>query len=116
MGLVYIIFRIYRELTIRCGLLKVLYPVKIPFLRFLTIEQWRKNAKPFFIDSVNKYSYSDSEKMQLGSEVQAIKDGKILFFTREWISLGIDYNWFTNPENGYQFDKNEHWTRVKDIN
>jgi hypothetical protein len=115
MGLIYIIFRVYRVIAIRYGLLKVLYPVNVLFLRFLTIEHWLRNAKPFFFDSVNKYPYSDNEKMQLATEVKAIKDGKILFFTREWISLGIDYDWFTNPENGYRFDKNMHWTKVKDI-
>jgi len=41
--------------------------------------------------------------------------GSIPYFSATWIQLGLDYDWITNPDTGYQYDVSKHWTEVEDI-
>lgn len=116
MGLKYIAFRVRHEIFRRSGLLQCLYPVSVPFKKFFSLEQWRTEAKPFFFNMGKKINYTELTKRKLANESARIFSGEIQFFTGKWYSLGNEYDWLTNPDNGYRFDGTVHWTRVDDFN
>lgn len=116
MGIKYVIYKAAFEISRKIGFLQLFYPTNVPYRQFFNLQQWRQNYRPFFILNTNKTNNSDEEKNNLRSSFELIKNGSIQFFTGEWFHLGIDHNWAINPENGIQFDRYQHWTRVSDFN
>lgn len=116
MGLRYISYRVWYEIQRRSGLLQCYYPVKVPARNFITLKQWRKDAKPFFINTDTIFNYSESIKRELENNSAKILSGEIQFFTGKWYSLGKKFDWLTNAENGYRFDGTVHWTKIDDFN
>ena len=42
------------------------------------------------------------------------KNGKLIFFNSTVFNVGKNYNWLTNPDTGYVYDANKHWTEILD--
>jgi len=114
MGIRYCIFRAYHESMVRSGLLKRLYPTRVPLRKCITFETWRQNKIPFFERYSGNVGYTDGQKNKLKADFERISSGEICYFTHIWIKSAAD-DWFTNPENGFRFDSNCHWTKVKDL-
>src|SRR5690606_17983117 len=46
---------------------------------------------------------------------ERILNGNFPFFSSSWIHLGLDYDWITNPTNGFKYDINKHWSKIPDL-
>lgn len=107
MGIKYFAFRLWYELFFKLGLHGKRFPANPPRKKYLSIQSWLEQG--FFIKrtlaSASFYDIYNFEK---------IKQGDRLFFSKEWFSLGKDYDWVTNPSNGYSYSNKIHWSKIKD--
>lgn len=115
MGLRYISFRSFYEIQRKSGLFKRHFPTTPPIAHSLSLEKWRKKAEPFFFQSREELRFSKEKNKELQEEVKNIFQGKIRFFNYQFCDLGTDYDWTTNPQTGFTYDKNKHWTEINDF-
>lgn len=113
MGWNYFIFRLWYQLKRSTGLLKQSFPTNPKHLDYPSLESWRKSSTKFFnLDNIAP----DQEKAdKLKTKVDRIKNGEIPFFDNLWMDLGANYHWVTNPQSGFKYHKNQHWTKVSDF-
>ena len=105
-------FRIQYELRRRSGMLKRLYPDKWEIQNHLSLEKWRREAKPF-LGQVWK-SHGREDNPVLAERIGRIQRGEYCFFSSVWYALPPDYDWVTNPDTGYRYDISKHWTEIED--
>ena len=118
MGLNYLIFRIWYIFKKKTGLLALWFPKKYKINYSISLKEWKSNAKPFFFeskDTLGHFEISPEGQLKLKQEVEALKSGKIKFFSALTYDLGKDYNWHTNPETSYCYPA-IHWTKINDYN
>lgn len=115
MGGKYFAFRGWYEFRRKSGMLKKAYPVNPEFKNFISLEQWRKEAAPFFFESRESLKFEKVRDERLKEDAKRILDGEIQFFSHEWKNLGKDYDWLTNPDTNYHYDIRKHWTEVADL-
>lgn len=115
MGVRYFSFRASYEIKNRLGILKKKFPTEPSFEQFISLEEWRKTAKPFFFSSKDELTFEKNPSSILKEEFNAFQEGKIKFFNADFLSIGKDYDWITNPDTNYQYDISQHWTAVNDF-
>ncbi len=115
MGARYFKFRATYELSNRLGLLKRKFPTKPTFQDFISLEEWKKNAKNFFFSSKETLTFEKNPNIVLQEEFEAFQNGKIKFFNADYLSLGRDFDWITNPDTDFKYDISKHWTEVNDF-
>ena len=115
MGGRYFAFRVWYELKRKSGLLKMEFPVNPKIRSFITLEQWQREAAPFFFASREYLKMEKKRDERLKEDTLRILNGEIQFFSDEWKSLGKDYDWLTNPDTGYHYDIGQHWSEVADL-
>jgi len=114
MGWRYVAFRTKHELLIRSGLLKSKFPVN-PILEELpTLQQWRTATCRFFFEDKNTIKLTKNPKPELEQRHFELLEGKLVFFKSMLFDLGEQYDWTTNPDNGYKYDITKHWTEIAD--
>jgi len=118
MGPRYVIYRGWYEFMRRTGLLAIFFPTKYRHRWFISLEQWRKARKPFFFASrhdVRSFKLGGREREELKASADRILSGDIQFFNGEWLKLGTDYDWVTNPKSGFRFNPAQHWTKIEEF-
>jgi hypothetical protein len=115
MGWNYILFRTGYECRRRSGFLKRRYPTSYEIQNFISLNDWRKEAKPFFFYNSQLLKLLRSPAPELQKEAEDIFTGKIKFFNAFQLDLGKEFDWITNPDTGYKYDITSHWTEVEDI-
>jgi len=110
MGLRYTGFRVVFELEKKLGLFKKKFPQDPPEKEFIKLEKWRENN--WFWGKILKDNVP--ENISCSPDVDKLIKGEIPFFSGRLISLGIDYDWITNPDTGYRYDATQHWSEVRD--
>jgi len=114
MGLRYTAFRLLFEIKRKTGILKKQFPI-IPINKtHITLDDWRKENIEFFFGSKGYLSFDRNPNLSLKEEAEKILNGKIPFFSSVFYDLGKQYNWVTNPDNGYEYSINKHWTEIPD--
>ena len=111
MGIRYVKYRIRHEIERKTGVLKKRFPANSDIKKFVTLEKWR-SEKDFFLNfnpSIKKPSVGLQQK------TENILSGNILYFNKNWINVGRDYDWITNPSNGYKYDISKHWSEIADL-
>lgn len=116
MGVRYTTFRIQHEVAKRIGFLEKKIPSNPKSKFFISLDDWRKNTPEFLIGEKEILNFSKNTSESLQQETIRILKGEIRFFNHEWIFLGIDYNWITNPITKYQYEINTHWSKINDFN
>jgi hypothetical protein len=114
MGPKYLAFRIYFEFKKRAGIIKREFPIQPKFKKYLSLEQW-KNGAHFVIKSRKEFT---AEEYPYEIDIQKNenqKNGEFVFFSSIKFNLGTQYDWITNPDTGYKYDINKHWTEVNDF-
>ena len=114
MGWRYTQFRIKHEMLSRTGLLKKRFPITPAFRQYITLEQWKKNKGNFFFESRESLSFARNPTEEMKDGLQKLKEGKFLFFNSTEFNIGPDYDWVTNPDTGYKYDVQKHWTEIAD--
>ena len=115
MGGRYFAFRAWYEFRRRSGLLKSQFPVNPEQGTYISLQQWRKDAAPFFFESREILNIEKVQDEHLKQDAHRILNGEIQFFSHEWKNLGKDYDWVTNPDTGYRYDIRKHWTEIEDL-
>lgn len=118
MGLRYSVFRLYYEVSNKLGFWKRKFPTSFEKVEIITLNNWRSNAPIFFfndVSSVNLPELPFEDQAQLKQLSDNILKGKFQFFSSISYDLGPDYNWVTNPDTGFIYDANLHFTQIKDL-
>ncbi|MBX9853829.1 MAG: hypothetical protein K2X86_18950, partial [Cytophagaceae bacterium] len=86
MGIKPLAYRAFHVAQKKSGLLKIKYPVTYEEKNFISLDEWRKNAAPFFFNSREDLkTFNISEKNKLKAEFEKIKKGEFNFFHGEYI-------------------------------
>jgi len=72
--------------------------------------QWRESFRFWGLSKDN----GAVSKNYTVPDIERILKGDILFFSTQWISLGSDYDWITNPDSGHRYDPDAHWSDIQD--
>src|SRR5690242_17076654 len=115
MGMRYTAFRTKHELLRRSGLLKKRFPVNPSFKQYLSLEQWKELSIPFFFNDKESVKTVKNPSPELKHWFEQYKEGKLTFFSSTVFELGKDYNWTTNPDTGYRYNCDQHWTEIADL-
>lgn len=116
MGWRYISYRMTHELKKRTGFLKSSFPFNPVQKQFLSLAEWKSSSKPFFFQSREDLSFDKKPDEKLKEAYLRILDGEIQFYSYQYIKLGLDYDWVTNPDSGFKYDITKHWTEINDYN
>ncbi|PDS26888.1 heparinase II/III domain-containing protein [Flavobacterium branchiophilum] len=116
MGFRYTRYRIWHELEKRTGLLQKKHPVCPETKSFISLDTWRQQSPLFIFECRKTIQDKKIRDEKLKENAFNILNGSILFFSNEWIYLGLDYNWLKNPDSGYEYNIQDHWTKIQDFN
>ena len=111
----YVWFRSRYEIERKTGLLKRKYPTVSASVPIPSLAGWRENGCGWFFDGRESLRVPKVKTPELKEKMEHLLNGDVLFFSRTWRPLGLDYDWVTNPETGYHYDACRHWTRVNDF-
>ncbi len=114
MGLRYVGFRVQHELMRRSGLLKKKFPAAPPFVQYLTLNDWKQQPVKFFFSDKESLNFPRNPDATLKERYEQVKEGKLLLFNSTLVNLGKNYDWVSNPDSGYKYDINKHWTEIPD--
>ena len=120
MGSRYIFYRLLHLIKTKVGWYLFVFPINIKPKIFISYQEWIVQKKKYFFENSSDIQIdallNDVDKSKLTQSVSKIKSGVFLFFNSQEISLGVDYNWITNPLNGYKYPSNLHWSKINDYN
>ena len=111
----YVSFRVPYELKRKTGRLKKDYPTMLSLRDDISLDVWRRDASPFFFHDRGTVKVRKMRNNRLNEDVSRLMKGEILFFSAQWLQLGKDYDWVTNPLTGYRYDSQAHWTAINDM-
>src|SRR5690606_36265153 len=115
MGARYVAYRAKHELEKKLGLLKRKHPNVLRMQYQIGISEWKSlaNGGACIQKELLRIDRNDSEFLK--TKAEQILEGQLPFFNAEWIALGKNYNWVTNPFNGYVYDVSKHWSEIPDL-
>ncbi len=108
-------FRVGRIAQKKLGLLKRRFSVTIKHVELPSLSDFRQKSKHYFFQSRSDISIKKIKNDKLKDYAERILNGEALFFSKEWINLGRDYDWVTNPITGFRYDKNKHWSEIESL-
>ena len=115
MGARYVVYRVRHEIERRLGWLKKNHPTSLQFRQPINKERWKISKNNFVIGSREELTIPRNQNPLLKEKAQRILHGQIPFFNAEWKDLGKNYDWVTNPSNGYRYDITKHWSEIPDL-
>ena len=114
MGWRYAGFRARYEVLRRSGLLKKKFPTDPQYKDYISLERWKKQPAQFLFTERESLSITKDPQPHLKEAFENIQNGKMLLFNSVLTELGKDYDWVTNPDSGYRYNANKHWTEIAD--
>jgi hypothetical protein len=115
MGWRYVFFRGKHEIMLRTGLFRSKFPVDAVQHHVPSLQQWRESGAQFFFGDKNEIRTPKDRDCHLQKRYSDLLNGRYVFFGNASVYLGKNYNWVTNYETGYVYDKNKHWTEIADF-
>lgn len=111
----YILFRSKYEFERRTGMLVGKYPTELKSVNIPSLAEWREKGCGWFFEDRDNLQLTKNKTPELKEKMEHILKGDVLFFSKTWKPLGLDYDWVTNPETKYRYDARQHWTKVNDF-
>ncbi|QKG80231.1 heparinase II/III family protein [Tenuifilum thalassicum] len=111
----YITFRIIYLIKIKLGFLKRKFPINTPTKEFISLEKWKRLNIPFFLPDSTTSIYKIEDKEHLQHKRDEIVSNTFTYFSSMKYNLGPNYDWITNPDTGYKYDINKHWSEIEDF-
>ena len=111
----YVLFRSKYEFERRAGLLVFNYPTKLQDVSVPKLAEWREKGYGWFFDDRETLDVVKNKNPELREKMEHLLKGDVLFFSKTWKPLGLDYDWVTNPETGYHYDAKQHWTKINEL-
>lgn len=90
------------------------FPTQASTLELLSLTEWRATAPAFFFTDRSALDIPRRPDPALAERVARIRRGEVRYFSSDWKALGTDYDWLTNPDSGYRYRADTHWTRIPD--
>ena len=115
MGIKYICFRVLYFISVKTGIIRLRFPTNPPDKIFIQKDEWLKLPIPFFIPNKNEKVYQTINPEKLRSKVEKILNHTYTFFSSTDFDLGKNFDWITNPDTGFKYDINRHWSEVVDF-
>lgn len=115
MGLRYIAYRLYHEIMVRTGLFKLKFPTNPKKINSISLREWRNNTPNFFFHGKAISGLKKNKDVALKEKYEQIKNGIFTYFSKTEYELGQDYDWLTNPETGYNYSTDKHWSKIEDL-
>lgn len=115
MGLRYVIYRIKLELNKKFGKLKKRHPTSLHFKSAISLENWKTKKNPFLIQGKDLFDIPKNPSEKLKEKAERMLNGELLFFNAVWMKLGNNFDWITNPSNGFKYDVSKHWSEIQDL-
>jgi hypothetical protein len=114
MGARYMIFRTRYEVLRRTGLYKKKFPAAPPFKQYISLETWKAQPAEFFFADKESLGFPRQPRPGLKETFTHIRNGKLLLFNSLLTDLGTNYDWATNPDSGFHYNVQKHWTEIAD--
>lgn len=114
MGWRYVSFRGWFEISKKTGILKSKFPQNPPLKKFISLEDWKKLPAQFFFDNKASLDFPKNPSKVLKEKVDRLRKGELAYFNAAYKNIGRDYDWLTNPDNGFRYDNKTHWLDVND--
>ena len=114
MGWRYVGFRGWFEISKKAGILKSKFPQNPPLRKFISLEDWKKLPAQFFFESKAAINFPKNPSTILKEKVSRLRKGELAYFNAAYKNIGRDYDWLTNPDNGFQYNTEKHWLDVND--
>jgi len=117
MGLSYVFYRSWHEILKRTPLFAKKFPLASQKQTIPSLDSWLAKSHFFFKNKKEletKIQLSDSQKTTLETHAKRIFAGDVLFFNAEWKSLGLDFDWISNPDTGHKY-KLLPWYKIADL-
>lgn len=111
----YILFRAWFTAEQKSGLLKRKFPTVLKPIQVPSLADWRAQTKGYFFDCQESLRIPKEKEVCLADPMNHILKGDVLFFSKTWKPLGLDYDWVTNPETGYKYNIHQHWTEIDSL-
>lgn len=111
----YLLFRSKYEFERRSGLLVWKYPTSLKPVNIPSLAEWREKGCGWYFEDRESINVVRQAHQPLREKMEHILKGDVLFFSKNWKELGLDYDWVTNPETGCRYDVRQHWTKVNDF-
>ena len=99
----------------KSGLKKRKFPTVLKSVNVPSLSDWRAQNDGYFFDSRESLCLKRMKDDRLEDIMSHIIKGDVLFFSKTWKPLGLEYDWVTNPETGYKYDKTQHWTKIDSL-
>ncbi len=118
MGVVYIVYRTWYVFLKKSGLIRLKFPARSRKLRI------NPSSTPIWTDKFVSIAFIEPrEDLNIGmhkSDVlktvgEKILGGELLFFNNQWIWMGKNYDWVTNPKTGYTYSIKDHWASINEF-
>lgn len=110
-----IVFRLNRIFKKRLGILKKSFPANPPIVALPSLEEFRSRDKAYFFTDRQHLSFSKNKSQEIEDTALRILGGETLFFSKEWIDLGNNYDWVTNPITNYTYSRDIHWSLIETL-
>ncbi len=110
----YLGFRAFYILQSKLSILKIRFRVNPPTINFISKVEWIDLNIPFFCPDSNEKIFEPNLD-NLKSRAKKTLNHTFIFFNSVEFKLGKSYNWIVNPETGYKYDINQHWSKIIDI-
>lgn len=114
MGWRYLAYRASYEAKRRSGILKKNFPTGVASHGFISLKDWQNSTAKFFFAGKEDLTLKTSPNDKLEDWYKNYQFGDLEFFNSQKFSIGIRYNWLTNPTNGYQYPL-KHWCDIPDF-
>lgn len=115
MGIRYVIYRIRHELEKKLGILKKRHSTNLGYNQSISLIDWKLYKKPFVIEAKENINVTQHSNESLKQKAERITNGELQYFNAEWLKIGKNYNWITNPSNGFKYDISKHWSEISDL-
>jgi hypothetical protein len=114
MGWRYIAFRSVYELNRKTGRLRKRFPQRPELKEYITLQQWKEQSTHFFFTDKTTAGVPHNPDPALAARFEQLKAGRFSFFNGPVFDLGQEDNWMKNPDTGFVYDQNKHWTDIND--
>jgi len=110
-GLSAVTFRVVHSFNCWSGLLILRFPQKRRLLKPDAYSEWRQAQVSVFFDFQILPSFPKPSPVLI-EKIANYRQGKFLYFQKSWYST---VGWHTHPITGVEFDKELHWSKIRDI-
>ena len=113
-GLRNLSYRSWYMLQTKTGLLAKRFPTCPPEVVLPSLSELRASDNYLF-SSRKSLRFEKNPNTTMKEKAEKILTGNLQYFSAEWRDLGGDWNWHVNPTTGFEYDHNQHWTRINEL-